>query len=132
MNMKTTLTRLNVELLKRIGSAAASTPGFSVLAMGKEAASRGATPEISPAQRAGEGIPRGLRPEGTLETLAIGTFRFTTKSFPSTLQLPQSGYTLIELLCTIGIIGILAGLYLGVIARAFIYIMKFVNHFEGH
>jgi prepilin-type N-terminal cleavage/methylation domain-containing protein len=39
---------------------------------------------------------------------------------------------MIELLCTIGIIGILAGLYLGVIARAFIFVMKFVDQFSSH
>jgi prepilin-type N-terminal cleavage/methylation domain-containing protein len=44
----------------------------------------------------------------------------------------EVGYTLMELLCTFAIIGILAGLYLGVIARAFIYIVKFLNQFSGH
>jgi prepilin-type N-terminal cleavage/methylation domain-containing protein len=41
----------------------------------------------------------------------------------------ERGYTMIELLCVMGIIGILAGLYIGAIAKAFIHITKFVS---GH
>jgi prepilin-type N-terminal cleavage/methylation domain-containing protein len=42
------------------------------------------------------------------------------------------GYSLTELLCVIAIIGILAGLYLGVIGRAFIHAKKFLDHLFGN
>ena len=41
----------------------------------------------------------------------------------------KSGMSLMELLCVIAIIGILAALYLGAIARAFRHILKFLNGF---
>jgi len=37
-----------------------------------------------------------------------------------------------ELLCVMAIIGILAGLYLGVIAKAFVHVTKFIDHLSGH
>jgi hypothetical protein len=39
---------------------------------------------------------------------------------------------LIEILCVVAIIGALAAVYLGAIARAFIFITKFVDHISGH
>ncbi|MGH7952402.1 MAG: pilus assembly FimT family protein [Limisphaerales bacterium] len=45
---------------------------------------------------------------------------------------PNSGYTLIELLCVIAIIGILAGIYVGVIAKAFVHTKKFLDHLFGN
>jgi len=39
---------------------------------------------------------------------------------------------LTELLCVMGIIGILAGLYLGVIAKAFVHSKKFLDHLFGN
>jgi prepilin-type N-terminal cleavage/methylation domain-containing protein len=39
-----------------------------------------------------------------------------------------SGMTLIELLCVMGIIAILAAIYIGVIARAFIHVKKTLGH----
>jgi len=39
----------------------------------------------------------------------------------------RQGFTLTELLCTIAIISILVGLYLGVIASAYVYIKKFLG-----
>ena len=41
----------------------------------------------------------------------------------------KSAMSLMELLCVIAIIGILAALYLGAIARAFRHILKFLNGF---
>jgi prepilin-type N-terminal cleavage/methylation domain-containing protein len=41
----------------------------------------------------------------------------------------KSGVSLMELLCVIAIIGILAALYLGAIARAFGHILKFLKGF---
>lgn len=38
------------------------------------------------------------------------------------------GYTLMELMCVVAIIGILAGVYLGVIAKAFIYVKKVLGN----
>ena len=43
----------------------------------------------------------------------------------------NSGYSLMELLCVMGIIGILAGLYLGAIGKAFVHVTKFVDHLSG-
>ena len=37
-----------------------------------------------------------------------------------------------ELLCVMAIIGILAGLYLGVIAKAFVHSKKFLDHLFGN
>ena len=45
---------------------------------------------------------------------------------------PNLGFSLTELLCVIAIIGILAGLYLGVIARAFIHAKKLLDHLSGN
>ena len=44
----------------------------------------------------------------------------------------NSGFSLTELLCVMAIIGILAGMYLGVIARAFAHTVKFLDHLSGH
>ena len=44
----------------------------------------------------------------------------------------KKGYSLTELLCVIAIIGILAGLYLGVIGKAFIHAKKVLDHLFGH
>jgi prepilin-type N-terminal cleavage/methylation domain-containing protein len=41
----------------------------------------------------------------------------------------KSGWTLTELLCVIAIISILSAIYLGVIAKAFAHVKKFL---EGH
>jgi len=41
----------------------------------------------------------------------------------------KSGWTLTELLCVIAIISILMAIYLGVIAKAFIHVKKFLG---GH
>lgn len=41
----------------------------------------------------------------------------------------KSGMSMMELLCVIAIISILAALYLGAIARAFRHILKFLNGF---
>ena len=40
--------------------------------------------------------------------------------------------TMMELLCVIAIIGILAGIYLGVIAKAFIHAKKVLDHLFGN
>ena len=42
------------------------------------------------------------------------------------------GFSLTELLCVMAIIGILTGLYLGVIGKAFVHTMKFPDHLSGH
>jgi prepilin-type N-terminal cleavage/methylation domain-containing protein len=42
------------------------------------------------------------------------------------------GFSLTELLCVMGIIGILAGMYLGVIAKAFVHAVKVLDHLSGH
>jgi len=42
------------------------------------------------------------------------------------------GFSLVELLCVIAIIGILAGLYFGVIAKAFLHAKKVLDHLSGH
>jgi prepilin-type N-terminal cleavage/methylation domain-containing protein len=39
----------------------------------------------------------------------------------------KTGMTLIELLCVIAIIAILASLYLGVISKVFVHIKKFLS-----
>jgi prepilin-type N-terminal cleavage/methylation domain-containing protein len=44
----------------------------------------------------------------------------------------SSGFSLTELLCVMGIIGILAGLYLGVIGKAFVHVTKSIDHLSGH
>jgi prepilin-type N-terminal cleavage/methylation domain-containing protein len=44
----------------------------------------------------------------------------------------NSGFSLMELLSVMAIIGILAGLYLGVIAKAFIHSKKFLDHLFGN
>jgi prepilin-type N-terminal cleavage/methylation domain-containing protein len=44
----------------------------------------------------------------------------------------NSGFSLTELLCVMAIIGILAGLYLGVIGKAFVHVTKFLDHLSGH
>jgi len=44
----------------------------------------------------------------------------------------NSGFSLTELLCVMGIIGILAGLYLGAVAKAFIHSKNFLDHLFGH
>jgi len=41
------------------------------------------------------------------------------------------GFSLTELLCVMAIIGILAGLYLGVIGQAFVHVTKFLDHLSG-
>jgi prepilin-type N-terminal cleavage/methylation domain-containing protein len=41
----------------------------------------------------------------------------------------SAGWTLTELLCVIAIISILSAIYLGVIAKAFVHVKKFL---EGH
>jgi prepilin-type N-terminal cleavage/methylation domain-containing protein len=43
-----------------------------------------------------------------------------------------SGHSLMELLCVMAIIGILAGLYLGAIAKAVIHVKKFLDHLFGN
>ena len=42
------------------------------------------------------------------------------------------GFSLMELLCVVAIIGILAGMYLGAIAKAFVHTVKFLDHLTGH
>jgi prepilin-type N-terminal cleavage/methylation domain-containing protein len=42
------------------------------------------------------------------------------------------GFALTELLCVMGIIGILAGMYLGAIVKAFVHAVKFLDHLSGH
>jgi len=42
------------------------------------------------------------------------------------------GFSLVELLCVIGIIGILAGLYFGVIGKAFLHSKRVLEHLSGH
>jgi len=42
------------------------------------------------------------------------------------------GYSLMELLCVTAIVGILASLYLGAIAKAFIHSKTFLDHLFGH
>jgi len=44
----------------------------------------------------------------------------------------SSGFSLTELLCVMAIIGMLAGMYLGVIAKAFAHTVKFLDHLSGH
>jgi prepilin-type N-terminal cleavage/methylation domain-containing protein len=44
----------------------------------------------------------------------------------------NSGFSLTELLCVMAIIGILAGMYLGVIGKAFVHVTKFLDHLSGH
>ncbi len=41
----------------------------------------------------------------------------------------KPGWTLMELLCVIAIVSILGAIYLGVIAKAFLYIKKFLDNF---
>lgn len=48
---------------------------------------------------------------------------------PFILRRQKRGLSLIELLCVIAIIAILAGLYFGAIARAFVHIKKFLGGF---
>ena len=47
-------------------------------------------------------------------------------------KLSPAGFSLTELLCVLGVLGILAGLYLGVIVRAFLHVKKFLEHLAGH
>jgi prepilin-type N-terminal cleavage/methylation domain-containing protein len=44
----------------------------------------------------------------------------------------SSGFSLTELLCVMAIIGVLAGLYLGAIAKAFVHSKNFLDHLFGH
>jgi prepilin-type N-terminal cleavage/methylation domain-containing protein len=43
----------------------------------------------------------------------------------------RAGWTLTELLCVIAIMAVLLAIYLGVIARAFMHIKKFLEKFGG-
>lgn len=43
-----------------------------------------------------------------------------------------SGYSMAELLCVIAIISVLAAIYIGAIAKAFIHIKKFLDLFAAH
>lgn len=45
----------------------------------------------------------------------------------SAFRISKRGWSLTELLCVMAIISILAGLYLGVIAKAFIRVKKFLD-----
>jgi prepilin-type N-terminal cleavage/methylation domain-containing protein len=47
-------------------------------------------------------------------------------------QRSNFGYSLTELLCVMGIIGVLASIYLGVIAKAFIHAKNFLDHLSGN
>jgi prepilin-type N-terminal cleavage/methylation domain-containing protein len=40
----------------------------------------------------------------------------------------RSGMTLLEILCVMAIIAILAAMYIGVIARAFVHVKKIAGH----
>jgi prepilin-type N-terminal cleavage/methylation domain-containing protein len=42
------------------------------------------------------------------------------------------GHTLLELMCVVAIIGILAGVYLGVIAKAFNHVKKVLDYLFGN
>jgi prepilin-type N-terminal cleavage/methylation domain-containing protein len=44
------------------------------------------------------------------------------------MKLRKSGYSLIELLCVFAIISILAAMYFGAIAKAFIHVKKVLGH----
>jgi prepilin-type N-terminal cleavage/methylation domain-containing protein len=44
----------------------------------------------------------------------------------------KTGWTLTELLCVMAIISILLAMYLGVIARAFVHIIKFLKKMGGN
>jgi prepilin-type N-terminal cleavage/methylation domain-containing protein len=51
-------------------------------------------------------------------------------AFPKKRRNRVGGMTMIELLCCLGIITILAAMYLGVIADAFVHIKKFLRSMQ--
>ena len=52
------------------------------------------------------------------------------RTFDNTIGKIISGWRMTELLCVMAIISTLAALYLGVIARAFIHVKKFLDGFS--
>jgi len=86
------------------------------------------------ATHANEAHPRPSRTQGVPPVRMVRTADPTKRSVLSVGERvvkehvnDQRGRTLVELLCALAILGILAALYLGAVARAFVHIKKFVE-----